>query len=322
MNIPLLGGLGQRFKDVGYESPKPLIKALGKEIIIWLLDSLKTDKFDNVFIVYNKELSVFGFESFFTDKDIKLFKLSRNTQGLVETCYEFLSLLPQKQQNEKLLILDGDTFYKFDLLRKIRKLKYSSVVFSDTTLSKPIYSYIKEKNGNLTDIKEKIKISNKFNIGAYFFESAYQFLSYSRNALKKNKGSYISQIYFDLIKSKKKVKAVYISNKFFTCLGTPDQLISFCTQNSNLIKKSFCFDLNSIINLSSTANNKFLINKPLENQKFLKMLKKQGHSIIIQSSKLSEKKNKVLKSLKDLNIPYDKISFSKPIADYFIEIMH
>ena len=65
MNILIpLGGLGQRFKDVGYESPKPLIKALGKEIIIWLLDSLKTDKFDNVFIVYNKELSVFGFESF------------------------------------------------------------------------------------------------------------------------------------------------------------------------------------------------------------------------------------------------------------------
>ena len=34
MNILIpLGGLGQRFKDVGYELPKPLIKALGKEII-------------------------------------------------------------------------------------------------------------------------------------------------------------------------------------------------------------------------------------------------------------------------------------------------
>lgn len=35
MNILIpLGGLGQRFKDVGYESPKPSIKALGKEIFI------------------------------------------------------------------------------------------------------------------------------------------------------------------------------------------------------------------------------------------------------------------------------------------------
>ena len=66
MNILIpLGGLGQRFKDVGYESPKPLIKALGKEIIIWLLDSLKTDKFDNVFIVYNKELSTKFYKHFY-----------------------------------------------------------------------------------------------------------------------------------------------------------------------------------------------------------------------------------------------------------------
>ena len=66
MNILIpLEGLGQRFKDVGYESPKPLIKALGKEIIIWLLDSLKTDKFDNVFIVYNKELSTKFYKHFY-----------------------------------------------------------------------------------------------------------------------------------------------------------------------------------------------------------------------------------------------------------------
>ena len=111
MNILIpLGGLGQRFKDVGYELPKPLIKALGKEIIFWLLDSLKTYKKDNIYIVYNKDLSIFGFENLFQDQKIKLFKLSRNTNGPVETCYEFLSLLPKNKKKEKLIIVDGDTF--------------------------------------------------------------------------------------------------------------------------------------------------------------------------------------------------------------------
>ena len=61
--IPL-GGVGQRFTDVGYDLPKPLIKAQGKEIIFWVLDSLKLKKYSNikVFIVYNPILENFDFE--------------------------------------------------------------------------------------------------------------------------------------------------------------------------------------------------------------------------------------------------------------------
>ena len=52
--IPL-GGIGQRFKEVGYDLPKPLIKAQGKEIIFWLLESLKIKNFNKIkiYIVYN-----------------------------------------------------------------------------------------------------------------------------------------------------------------------------------------------------------------------------------------------------------------------------
>ena len=45
MNIViLLGGLGERFKSYGYLTPKPLIKAAGKEIILRVLDSLDVKK--------------------------------------------------------------------------------------------------------------------------------------------------------------------------------------------------------------------------------------------------------------------------------------
>ena len=41
--IPL-GGVGQRFTDVGYDLPKPLIKAQGKEIIFLGTGLLKAKK--------------------------------------------------------------------------------------------------------------------------------------------------------------------------------------------------------------------------------------------------------------------------------------
>ena len=53
--IPL-GGLGQRFKEVGYSLPKPLINVFGKPILFWLLDNLSISKDINfIYIPYNFE---------------------------------------------------------------------------------------------------------------------------------------------------------------------------------------------------------------------------------------------------------------------------
>ena len=60
--IPL-GGIGKRFSELGYLDPKPLIRVHGKELILWLIDSLKLKKNDKVFIVYNKILENYNFEN-------------------------------------------------------------------------------------------------------------------------------------------------------------------------------------------------------------------------------------------------------------------
>ena len=47
---------GKRFKDFGYETPKPLIRAHGKEIILRVVESFKLIPSDRIYIVYNKIL--------------------------------------------------------------------------------------------------------------------------------------------------------------------------------------------------------------------------------------------------------------------------
>jgi NDP-sugar pyrophosphorylase family protein len=58
--IPL-GGIGNRFKTNNYTYPKALIKVLGRPIIYWLLDSLKNNTNDIIYIAYNKQYTNYRF---------------------------------------------------------------------------------------------------------------------------------------------------------------------------------------------------------------------------------------------------------------------
>ena len=50
--IPL-GGIGSRFQKEGYKYPKPFVKVLGKEMILWVVDSLALAPEDTLVVVYN-----------------------------------------------------------------------------------------------------------------------------------------------------------------------------------------------------------------------------------------------------------------------------
>jgi NDP-sugar pyrophosphorylase family protein len=57
-----LGGTGERFKKNDYKFPKALIKVHGKPILYYLLDNLKYNKIDMVYIPYNKEYTPYRIE--------------------------------------------------------------------------------------------------------------------------------------------------------------------------------------------------------------------------------------------------------------------
>ena len=125
--IPL-GGVGKRFSDLGYNDPKPLIKVLGKEIIFWVLDNLNLKKKDKLYIVYNNQFEKFGFEEHFAKyPNINFLKLDHNTHGPVETIYKLTNILEKNSKNEGLLIIDGDTFYKKNIINQIKE-KYHTIL--------------------------------------------------------------------------------------------------------------------------------------------------------------------------------------------------
>ncbi len=116
--IPI-GGIGQRFKENGYEKPKALINIYGKPIISYLLDNLNTDNIDYIFISYNKEYQKYRFEDLLIKNypkiNFRFFCLENNTRGAAETINIGINNL-NEERDIPVLCLDCDSFYTCDII--------------------------------------------------------------------------------------------------------------------------------------------------------------------------------------------------------------
>ena len=80
-------------------------------------------------------------------------RLPKNTNGPVQTVDYFLNEI--SSYKEKILLIDGDTFYQKDIIKTFYKKKNSAILsFKDNNIN-PIYSYIKIKNKLVSEIAEK-----------------------------------------------------------------------------------------------------------------------------------------------------------------------
>ena len=108
--------------------PKPLIKVLGKEIIFWLLDSLKTNESDNIFIPYNEHLEYFNFSEIIQSKypNIQLTPIP-NTRGASESILlglENFNINNLDYKNEKDVFGNFTANFKESMLGPNTKLIY------------------------------------------------------------------------------------------------------------------------------------------------------------------------------------------------------
>lgn len=231
--IPI-GGLGTRFKKLGYENPKALIKVCNKEIIFYLIDNLieskKFNDIDFIYIPYNKEYLKYEFESVLKNKysnvKFKFLPLEKDTDGAAETIFIALSKL--EVPDSPVLCLDSDNFYQCDIIKKWNG-KNSIFTFLDKS-SEGKFSYVKGDN-EITDIVEKEKISNYANCGGYGFESYKMLIKYcdqiiSKNIRQKNE-FYTSGVIKLMIDDKITFYNINIKNKDYFSLGTPEQVEEF-----------------------------------------------------------------------------------------------
>ena len=327
MNIIIpLGGIGERFSNNGYTKPKPLIKVLGKEIIFWVLDSLNIYESDNVYIPYNEFLDAYNFKEVVNSMypNIKLTSLPP-TNGPSETiklCINHFDI------QGKIVLLDGDTWYKEDIISKVRKYKNNLSAYFDSTRPEPLFSYLKLDGDKIVDIKEKKKISDNANSGCYVFNDTKQVLKYI-DRIEKNSEKFTSDIIKEMLKDDIEFSSIEVND--FHVLGTPQQIIEFA-KSFPTEKKRFVFDLDNTLVTFPTITGDYSSVKPIPKTiNYLRNLKKQGHHIIVYTARrmrthgsnvgaiIADIGEITMNTLKDFDIPYDELFFGKPYAHFYID---
>lgn len=262
MNVIIpLGGKGERFKNEGYIKPKPFIKVLGKEILFHVIDNLflnETNKLNhdtdrnidtNIYIIYNNELDQYNFADIIRVKYpmIHLIKLEHDTRGAAETVYIGITEILKLEDNKtniykKTLLIDGDTFYTRNIIDMFynnpfdKKNDYGAIFYTKNYNPNPIFSYITfdrfdSYNNIVTQIIEKVKISDNANTGAYGFANIKELHHYAKYVLDNNitfKNEYYTSCIIDcMIKDGYGFRAIELTDDDVHVLGTPTQVRDF-----------------------------------------------------------------------------------------------
>jgi HAD superfamily hydrolase (TIGR01509 family) len=250
MNIILpIGGKGERFIKENYIYPKPLISIFDKCMIEYVIDNLKYCQDDKIFIIYNYKLDDFNFNVYIKNKYpfINLIKIN-DTKGAVETLdIGITHILKNLSYNKKCLILDCDTFYTQDIRNVFFNSNENMVFYKKDYNNEPIYSYINlDDKSFITNIKEKNKISDNANTGAYAFNDIMILYDYCKiildNNITFNNEPYTSCLISEMIKNNIRFKGYELNQNNVFSLGTPKELEEYINKTY-----AFLFDLDGTL---------------------------------------------------------------------------
>ena len=344
--IPMGGG-GGAFAEAGYSVPKPLIKIVGRAMLLHLLDSLKLRLGDVVWLVvptalYAQYESSLDLAHEFPDTDIRVITFDMKTRGAVETCFVGLQHMSETELNRRVVCLDCDTLYFSDVLglfRALPKEQGACFYFVDRG-TRAMYSYLRVgANDQVKEVREKNAISRMANVGAYGFPTARALRSYIQSVLdapdRTMETYYLSNIINKMIKDAFDFKA--LSAEQCRQCGTPEQLEEFMSevaagQALQDVKRRFCFALDNVLVTPPSKPGDFSTVQPIDkNIQLVRELKEAGHFIIISTSRLMQEcggnvgaviakcGHQTLTTLASLNIPYDEIHFGQPAADLYVD---
>jgi dTDP-glucose pyrophosphorylase len=221
-----MAGLNTRFHDVGFDIPKYLLPWREETIIYEILKQLGT--FDEILLLANKRDVYFMPDLIKTIEPLGLGKNNihyiGDTNGQAHTAYIGASLLKNRVQtffvhNADTLLIGRD----FKSIESTMSDAYVDVFIANN----PKYSYVRSKDGLVTEIAEKSSISPFASSGLYGFYNA-QLYEKMYEALSENftgKEMYIANVLDYMIKNNNLFVGLNeLNNSYETIvLGTPQE---------------------------------------------------------------------------------------------------
>jgi len=223
-------GKGQRFKEAGYENPKPKILVGSKPMIIAAFDNLQVEA-DATFALMRDDVDwALGEDLEYRGNVVEL---ASRTRGTVDTC--LLAFEKGGIDGQwPLLIANCDQILEWDHLAFYyfcQNTKLDGVIVTfDCHDHDPRWSYCEmNHDGTVRRVAEKEPISTVANVGIYFWKRGSDFVKYAERMIEKdirvNGEYYAAPVYNEAIADGKRI-GVFKADKFWS-LGTPELLKAY-----------------------------------------------------------------------------------------------
>jgi NDP-sugar pyrophosphorylase family protein len=237
LNIVMpMAGLGSRFRDAGYKSPKPLIDVLGRPMYAWATESLPLDKSTRlIFILLASQPEC---PELTRDIQQRYAKHSPIVVTVPElTAGQAITVLRAKEfiaNDEPLLIHNADTAFDVDhsWVEKAwnDRMDGALLVFNS---NEKRWSFSRENAAGLVDeVREKEVISPWASTGTYWFRHGAEFVRLAESRLTTGRREaaeyYVGPLYNDMIANGARVKNYPIRR--LMCFGTPEDLTATLKQ--------------------------------------------------------------------------------------------
>lgn len=169
--IILCGGRGTRLGLIGKKLPKTLIKIQKKEILWYILKTLKKNNFNHIILPTGYKSNLI---KKFISKNSKIIpNIDLVETGINTNIGKRIHLIKEKILSENFLLLNGDAIFDFNInkifLNHQKKKNDFTLISSEITYP---YGTIGVKNNRVVDFKrnlvyEAVKVRNKNNYIAY-----------------------------------------------------------------------------------------------------------------------------------------------------------
>ena len=234
--IPMAGE-GSRFAKAGYALPKPFIDVGGKPMISRVLENLGSVNFEVVLLARRSHLDSQSEMSaaLAAQSGINIVPVDQHTEGSVCT---ILLGRGEIDRNAPLLIANCDQIVDFDCAEFVndcteRNLDGSILVFREPGKDSK-WSYAKLNDQQIvTEVREKVAISDLATVGLYFFAKASYFFDAATDMIARNdrvNGEfYTCPVYNYMIAEGLQVGVYEIASSAMHGIGTPEDLDAYLT---------------------------------------------------------------------------------------------
>lgn len=229
-------GLGSRFKEVGQNTPKPLIPIFDIPMIMWVLLNFPLESDDRVWIISQEEHKIPAAIEEFANKlpfEIAFLEIDGLTEGPASTVNLVLENL---EDDESLIVANTDQYVFGDLapfVQMVRKGDYEGQILTMRASSKA-WSYVgRDSEGKIDLIVEKEEVSSEATVGIYGWHkistAKLAFKDTFENDIRTNNEFYVAPTYNYLIKNDLPIETYLIGDHGSAVhgLGIPTDLNAF-----------------------------------------------------------------------------------------------